>query len=143
MIISIILLISSFDLTVILKEITFWSLLRIEGSREDFLFFCFVFLFNEDCVQFSTKRNYWSETHLHHDTSVCYHLFSYKVHSAIRRTPNLATSLLHVFKLKIWLKYLVIRRTIVWGVKISQVYCKFFHKLKKKRKNHVPILVYR
>ena len=66
-------LISSFDLTVILKEITFWSLLRIKGSREDFLVFCFVFLFN-DCVKFSTKRNYWSETHLHHDTSVCYQI---------------------------------------------------------------------
>ena len=65
------------------------------------------------------------------------------MHSAIRHTPNLATSLLHVFKLKILLRYLVIRRTIVWGVKISQVYCKFFHKLTKKRKSHVSILVYR
>ena len=61
-------------------------------------------------------------------------LFGYKVHSTIGRTPNSATSLLHVFKLKISLKYLVIRHTVVWGVKISQVYCKFFHKLTKKRK---------
>ena len=70
-------------------------------------------------------------------------LFGYKVHSTIRRTPNSATSLLHVFKLKISLKYLVIRCTVVWGVKISQVYCKFFHKLTKKRKSRVLILVYR
>ena len=58
----------------------------------------------------------------------------YRSYSVIRCTPNLATSLLHVFKLKILLKYLVIRRTIVWGVKISQVYCKFLHKLTKKQK---------
>ena len=55
-------------------------------------------------------------------------LFGYKVHSTIRRTPNSATSLLHVFKLNI----AEIRRTVVWGVKIVQVYCKFFHKLTKK-----------
>ena len=71
------------------------------------------------------------------------YMYMYKAHSAIRRTPNLVTSLLHVFKLKIALKYLVIRRTVVWGVKIHQVYCKFFHKLTKKRKNSVLILVYR
>ena len=69
-------------------------------------------------------------------------LFGYKAHSAIGRSPNSATSLLHVFKLKISLKYLVIRRTVVWGVKIGQVYCKFFHKLTKKRKSGVLILIY-
>ena len=65
-------------------------------------------------------------------------LFGYKVHSTIRRAPNSATSLLHVFKLKISLKYLVIRCTNIWGVKIGQVYCKFFHKLtKKQKKSHI------
>ena len=59
---------------------------------------------------------------------------SYKAHSAIRRNPNSATSLLHVLKLKTSLKYLVIRCTVVWGVKIGQVYCKFFHKLPKREK---------
>ena len=38
---------------------------------------------------------------------------------------------------------LVIRRIVVWGVNIGQVYCKFFHKLTKKRKSRVLILVYR
>ena len=32
---------------------------------------------------------------------------------------------------------MVIRRTIVWGVKIGQVYHKFFHKLIKKRKSRI------
>ena len=76
-------------------------------------------------------------------TSILRELFGYEGHSALRRTPNSATSLLRVFKLKISLKYLVIRRIVVWGVKIGQVYCKFFHKLIKKRKSRVLILVYR
>ena len=74
-----------------------------------------------------------------------YHSYSviYKAHSAIRRTPNSATSLLLVLKLKTSLKYFVIRHTVVWGVKIGQVYFKFFHKLTKKQKSRVLILVYR
>ena len=59
--------------------------------------------------------------------------------STLRRTSNSATSLLHVLKLKTSLKYLGIRRTIVWGVKIGQVYCKFFHNktYKKAKKSHI------